>query len=298
MGTLDRAGDDVAHGSRSPAGSVCRRRSPGPRPRPRAARWRRPPRRRVARPSSAASSSRASGSWEPTATTTASSRSRAESKTGDRAEVAQTTTSADRSACVRLRRTERDGVERCAGGVADQVCGVARADGRRPAWRRGRWPAGRLRSPPPAARRSGSRSRPRRRRPRGCAGWSARCRRAPRAAPGSPGRTAGRRPGCGAAPVPGCSGATVTTLTPAAAGVSDGMSRNWPLARSTGTRGGSAAGSSPPRRASVMARTAAAGPSAATAAASRNLTAARTRGPAGRAGRSRTRARRCGRPCR
>ena len=45
----------------------------------------------------------------------------------------------------------------------------------------------------------------------------------------------------------GLSGATVTTLTPAAVDVSDGMSRNWPLVRSTEIRAGSAEGSSPPR---------------------------------------------------
>src|SRR3712207_3888138 len=95
-------------------------------------------------------------------------------------------------------------------------------------------------------------------------------------------------------PRAGLPGATVTTLTPAAAGASDGMSRNWPCARPTAERGVSVAGSRPPRSASVTARTAPAGPSAATAAASRNLTAARTRGRAGRAGRRRIRARRCG----
>ena len=48
--------------------------------------------------------------------------------------------------------------------------------------------------------------------------------------------------------------------------------------------------------ASAIARTAAAGSSAATASASRNLTGARSRGPAGRAGRWRTCARQCGTP--
>ena len=71
----------------------------------------------------------------------------------------------------------------------------------------------------------------------------------------------------------GFPGATVATLTPTAEGDPEGMSRNWPWSRSTGTRAGSAAGSRPLRNASVMAATAAAGPSLATATASTYLTA-------------------------